>query len=298
MHMKRFIVPVVLTLLLSGVIAPVVAQQPKYQGVRGILTDSKSMPLAGHRVQFEPIAGGQSFLSQPTRTDGTFIISLPDGVVVAPVAVINPRGVRVELADEESMTVAEGSRRDISLPAAAEVAAQPMTDGNVTVTGAIRSVDGEPLEGYRVVFRSEGGYDVHVSGPADENGEYMAKLPVRGLFVPVAIIDARGHRRTIDDENPVQATDGARRDVTFGPGGRIETGSGTAVRGSGIACSFRSSKMFRSSTTTAPNFESIPMISTAMTSGRVRPSVRFSCPDFPMSNSVAPLASVKARSTA
>jgi hypothetical protein len=215
MNMKRLVIPVGLALLLCGVVGPALAQQVKYQAVRGTLTDAASTALVGHRVLFLPADGGQSFLSQPTRTDGTYIVSLPDGTDVVPIAVINPRGVRMELGDEAPLTVVEGVRRDISLPESTESPAEQIPDSHADVTGSIRNADGEALVGYRVVFRSEGGYEVHVSGPGDDNGEYTARLPLRGLFVPVAIIDPRGHRRSIDDDNPVQAIVGARRDVTY-----------------------------------------------------------------------------------
>jgi hypothetical protein len=211
---RKILVAGILFLALLAGLGPAQAQRTKYQGVRGTLVDAAGAPLSGHRVVFTPEGGGQSYVSQPTRPDGTFVVSVPDAATVLPIAVLDPRGSRTELADQEPFQVVEGLQITVKMPPV-EGAAAPQGENLNEVTGRILDPDGKPLPGHRVVFRTEGGYEVRLSDASDQNGAYSAELPSRGLYVPEALIDPRGRRWMLTDDNPLQAIPGAKRDITF-----------------------------------------------------------------------------------
>lgn len=85
-------------------------------------------------------------------------------------------------------------------------------EARVNVQGTVLSVQGEPLAGFRVVFRLSAGTDVHLSDPTSVEGEYAVLLPAGTLYEIVAVISPAGKRIALDPA-PVQVAPGARRNL-------------------------------------------------------------------------------------
>ncbi len=215
-----------IVLVLVALALPAAAQQSPYRSVRGMLTSAEGVALAGHRVVYVPLGGEQSVVSQASRPDGSFVVAAQDGVQLTAVAVITPSGERVELPPSPPLTVSEGARTEVVVPSTTAPADASPEAGEAEVSAAAPAVDvagkvldsqGAPVVDYRVLFQVEGGYDVFLSGPTDDSGEYTVAIPSGTLVLPVAVIDPRGRRRELDSPDPIPARSGIRRDVTFDP---------------------------------------------------------------------------------
>jgi hypothetical protein len=84
--------------------------------------------------------------------------------------------------------------------------------GQINVQGTVLSVQGEPLGGFRVVFRLAAGTDVRLTEPTSVEGEYAVLLPAGASYEIVAVIAPRGMRVALDPV-PVEVRPGARRNL-------------------------------------------------------------------------------------
>ena len=85
-------------------------------------------------------------------------------------------------------------------------------ESQVNVQGTALSVQGEPLAGYRVVFRVAEGTDVRLTDPTSVEGEYAVLLPAGTRYEIVAVIAPQGMRIALDPI-PVEVKPGARRNL-------------------------------------------------------------------------------------
>jgi len=85
-------------------------------------------------------------------------------------------------------------------------------ESQVNVQGTALSVQGEPLAGYRVVFRLVEGTEVRLTDPTSVEGEYAILLPAGNRYEIVAVIAPQGMRIALDPI-PVEVKPGARRNL-------------------------------------------------------------------------------------
>jgi hypothetical protein len=85
-------------------------------------------------------------------------------------------------------------------------------EAQANVQGTLLSVQGEPLPGYRVVFRLVGGTEVRLTDPTSVEGEYAVLLPVGARYEIVAVIAPQGTRVALDPAL-VEVKPGARRNL-------------------------------------------------------------------------------------
>lgn len=195
---------------LMGAGIPVLAQT--FEGMKGRLTDAEGKPLAGHRAVYRPVNGEETIVSGVSDANGNYIVSLPLGGEFVPIALVTPNGGRIELpADEPPLLVRKGGGRNIQLPVGVTSAAADNRD--IPVGGRLADADGNPLAGYRVVFKFED--DIVLSDPSLANGEYSILLRERVLFTPLAAIAPNGLRIPLPDEPPLQPRSNTRRDLTI-----------------------------------------------------------------------------------
>ena len=86
-------------------------------------------------------------------------------------------------------------------------------EARINVQGTVLSVQGEPLAGYRVVFRLAGGTEVRLTDPTSVEGEYAVLLPAGTRYEIVAVIAPQGMRVALDPM-PVDVKPGARRNLS------------------------------------------------------------------------------------
>jgi hypothetical protein len=84
------------------------------------------------------------------------------------------------------------------------------------VTGRILGADGAPLVGYRVTFQPQGESHTYVSGPSDNEGNYVASLPDGGSYVAVGLITRGGTRQVLQGQPTIVARPGLEFDVQTG----------------------------------------------------------------------------------
>jgi hypothetical protein len=85
----------------------------------------------------------------------------------------------------------------------------------VVVGGRILDSRDQPAVGYRVVYRVQGGTQVYLSAPADDEGNYSVSVPSGQPYVIVAAIAPNGMRTALPVFPPIAAHAGAREDVAL-----------------------------------------------------------------------------------
>lgn len=90
--------------------------------------------------------------------------------------------------------------------------ARAQDESRINVQGTVLSVQGEPLGGFRVVFRLVGGTEVRLTEPTSVEGEYAVLLPAGASYEIVAVIAPQGTRVALDPV-PVDVRPGARRNL-------------------------------------------------------------------------------------
>jgi hypothetical protein len=104
----------ILVLLAVAGLPPAHAQEGMFV-CSGRLTDAEDRPLEGFRVVYRAVEDIDVSVSPPSDANGEYALSLPVAVPCAPVALISPRGRRIELEDQAPVGHGAASRRDIRL---------------------------------------------------------------------------------------------------------------------------------------------------------------------------------------
>ena len=222
--------------LLIGLGLPAEAQET-YATVKGKILDRQGRPLVGFRVVFRQEGDGVSYISALSAAGGDYVASLPQNKRFVPQAVVVPGGGRTFLAGQSAFEALPGKRIDVQLgvgpppaparppaarpgptpdrpaPAVRPRAAPGREVGFAAVRGRVLAASGDPVAGFRVVFRSAAGLDVFISLATGANGEYVVSLPQGGQYVALAVYTPGARRVGLVDERTVTATAGLVMDV-------------------------------------------------------------------------------------
>jgi len=99
--------------LAAGLVVPALAQGQVE--LTGRVLDIDEKPVPDYRVVYRETSTFDVYLGGPTDADGRFSVSVPGGGSYAAVAVISPRGNRIELSDRPPLRGVSGASQDIRL---------------------------------------------------------------------------------------------------------------------------------------------------------------------------------------
>jgi hypothetical protein len=103
-------------LLLTTAGLPALAQQPiPTASIQGTVQDMEGDPIVGARVVYRLVDEEGVFISRPSDATGKYMLDLPDGKQVRPVAVVVADGTRVDLGGVAPARAVEGMTQQITI---------------------------------------------------------------------------------------------------------------------------------------------------------------------------------------
>jgi hypothetical protein len=100
--------------LTSGAALPVAAQGTEVE-LTGRIVDVDEEPVVGYRVVYREVTTFEVYLGGPTDANGRFGVKVPQGGRYAAVALISPRGSRIELREQPPVEGVAGRSQEIQV---------------------------------------------------------------------------------------------------------------------------------------------------------------------------------------